>query len=81
MLSILIAVLCAYMLLVHYANISLPALLPLAVVMLALHWRHFQYSRSEMFAMLYAGIFILLIGAGFWYMNQHFVIPGKPAMP
>ena len=44
----------AYMLLVHFSGLSLPALLPLAVVMLALHWRYFQYSRSEVFALLYA---------------------------
>jgi hypothetical protein len=81
MLAVLIGLLSAYMLVVYFSGWNLPALLPLAVVMLALHWRHFQYSRSEMFAMLYAGLFILLIGAGFWYMNQHFVIPPKPALP
>lgn len=77
MLLALIVVLGAYMLVVAFTGWPLPALLPLAVVMLALHWRYFQYSRSEVFAMLYAGLFILLIGAGFWYMSQHTAIPGK----
>lgn len=77
MLSTLITVLCAYMLVVCFFGLSLPALLPLAVVMIALHWRYFQYSRSEIFAMLYAGLFILLIGAGFWYMGTHGIGPGN----
>ena len=81
LLGILIILLSAYMLVVYFSGWSLPALLPLAVVMLALHWRYFHYSRSEMFALLYAGVFILLIGAGFWYMNQHFVVAEKPAIP
>lgn len=69
-LNALIVVLCAYMLLVHVTGWVLPALLPMAVVMIALHWRHFHYNRSEAFALAYAGIFIALIATGFWLMSR-----------
>lgn len=81
MLLTLIAILGAYMLVVFFSGWNLPALLPLAVIMIALHWRYFQYSRSELFALLYAGLFIVLIGAGFWYMNRSGIGAGKPGPP
>ena len=78
MLVALVAVLCGYMLLVFFSGWHLPALLPLAVVMLALHWGHFKYTRSEAFALLYGALFIVLIAAGFWYMAQN---PGLAPLP
>jgi hypothetical protein len=81
MLIVLIAVLSGYMLIVYFRELNLPALLPLAVVMIALHWRYFQYSRSELFALLYAGLFIALIAAGFWYMGSHGPPPKLESLP
>ncbi len=66
----LVLVLCLYMLAGLTWEISLPALAPMAVVMLALHWRHFRYSRSESFALLYAGLLIAVIAAAFWYFGR-----------
>jgi hypothetical protein len=66
----LIAVLCAYMPLVHFFDWNLPALVPMGVLMIGLHWRHFHYERSEAFALLYAGVFIAMIALGFWYFGR-----------
>jgi len=66
----MIGILCVYMLIVLFRELSLPALAPMAVVMLVIHWRHFHYDRSELFALMYAGVFILLIAAGFWYFGR-----------
>jgi hypothetical protein len=66
----LILVLTLYMLVVLVTGLSLPALLPMAVVMIALHWRHFHYARSEAFALLYAGLFIAVIAVGFWFISR-----------
>ena len=57
----LIITLCAYMGFTIFFNVNLPALVPMAVVMIGLHWKSFRYSRSEAFAMLYAVIMVLLI--------------------
>lgn len=66
----LIVVLSVYMLAVLFLGLNLPALVPMAVTMLALHWRHFHYERSELYALLYASLFIALIAAGFWYFGR-----------
>jgi hypothetical protein len=72
----LIGVLSAYMLVVMFREISLPALVPIAVTMIALHWRQFHYERSELYALVYAALFIALIAAGFWYFGrQHDAAP------
>lgn len=65
-----IAVLSIYMIVINFTGWSLPALVPLAVVMIALHWRHFHYDRSEAFALLYAVLFIVVIAAGFWFLGR-----------
>lgn len=75
----LILVLTAYMLVVLVTDLSLPALLPMAVVMIALHWRHFHYARSEAFALLYAGLFIAVIAVGFWFLARRQETTAKPS--
>ena len=50
---------------------GLPALLPMALVMIAVHWRQFHYERSEVFALLYAAGFIALIVGAFMYFQPH----------
>lgn len=68
----LIAVLTIYMAIVLFSPMwSLPALLPMAVTMIAIHWRNFQYTRSEAFALLYAGLFIVVLAAAFWWFGRH----------
>ena len=74
----LIAILSAYLLLVFVVPTGLPALVPMSVAMIALHWRQFHYERSEAFALMYAGIFIVLIAAAFWYFGRS---PGKSPDP
>jgi hypothetical protein len=66
----LVAVLSLYMLVVLFTGVNLPALVPMAVAMIALHWRQFHYERSELYALLYAALFIALIAAGFWYLGR-----------
>lgn len=80
MLVTVIVVLCAYMLIVllNPYDWALPALLPLALVMIALHWRHFHYSRSETFALLYAALFLAAIAAGFWFFGRQKEPPEGP---
>lgn len=66
----LIVVLSIYMLVVLFRDVNLPALVPMAVTMIAVHWRLFHYERSELYAMLYAALFIALIAIGFWYLGR-----------
>lgn len=54
-------VLSLYMLVVLITGMRLPALVPMAVVVVAAHWRRFHYARSEAFALLYAGLVIAAI--------------------
>jgi hypothetical protein len=50
--------------------------------MIALHWRQFHYERSELYALLYAALFIALIAAGFWYFGrQRDASPADGAAP
>lgn len=54
-----------YMLVVLITGWRMPALVPMAVVVVAAHWRRFRYSRSEAFALLYAAILVAaIVGAG-----------------
>ncbi len=73
----LIGVLCAYMALVFVKELSLPALAPMAVVMIGTNWRRFHYERSEAFALIYAAIFIALIAGGFWLFGRQKKEPGR----
>jgi hypothetical protein len=68
MVRALILVLCSYMLVVMWREINLPALAPMAIAMIALHWKHFHYERSEVFALVYAAVFIAAIALGFWFL-------------
>ncbi len=66
----LCAVLCGYMLIVMYTQTSLPALMPIAVVVIGMNLRQFRFERSEAFAMLYAGLLVAAILGGFWFMGS-----------
>jgi hypothetical protein len=54
-------VLTGYMMIVAIREVSLPALVPIAVVIIGMNLRHFRYSREESFAMLYAGIIVAAV--------------------
>jgi hypothetical protein len=60
---VLCATLCLYMAVVIVApqNLALPALVPIAAVVIGMHWRQFRYERSELFALLYAGLIVAAI--------------------
>lgn len=46
---------------------SLPALVPMAVVVLAVNWRHFQLSRQEKWAsVVVVGAIVAILGILFW---------------
>jgi len=62
---VLCVLLTGYMLFVAQTGISMPALVPVAVVVIGMNVRHFRYSRDEWFAMLYAG---LIVGAVLGFM-------------
>ncbi len=49
---------------------ALPALVPVAIVLLVANWRHFHYQRSELLAILYAGLIVIAVATGIWYL-QH----------
>jgi hypothetical protein len=66
----LAVVLCLYMLVVLATGWRLPALAPMAVVVLAVHWRRFRYERSEAFALLYAGLFVAALAAAMMLLRR-----------
>lgn len=66
----LCAVLSGYMLIVMWTQTSLPALVPIAVVVIGMNLRRFRFERSEAFAMLYAGLLVAAILGGFWYAGS-----------
>jgi hypothetical protein len=67
----LCAVLSIYMAVVAYTDIALPALVPIAVVIIGMNLRQFRYERSEAFALLYAALLLLGIGGAFWFLGHH----------
>lgn len=79
-LTVLILVLCAYILLQRFLDPppALPALVPMAVVMIGMHWRAFHYERSEKLALLYASILIAVLGAAWWLFVWR---PSRTARP
>jgi hypothetical protein len=57
--ALLCGILCLYMLAVIIGHLDLPALLPIACVVIGGNMRAFHYKREEAFAMLYAGLIVL----------------------
>jgi hypothetical protein len=67
----LAAVLAAYMVVVLLTDWRLPALVPMAAVVLAVHWRRFRYSRSEAIALIYAAALVaVLLGGAVWLSRR-----------
>ncbi|HLK59155.1 MAG TPA: hypothetical protein VKU00_21515 [Chthonomonadaceae bacterium] len=67
---VLCGLLMAYMLTVFLTNISLPALVPIAVVVISMNLRRFRYERSEAFALLYASLFLLALAGAFYFLSH-----------
>ncbi len=64
--------LAAYMMIVAVKDVALPALVPIAVVVVSMNFRRFQFERQELFAMLYAGIIVGIIGGVlYWRTSAH----------
>ncbi len=67
---VLFAVLAGYMMVVAFRNIALPALVPIGVVVIGMHIKRFEYKRDELFALLYAGIIVGVIGTIFYIKSR-----------
>jgi hypothetical protein len=61
---LLCSILCLYLAAVVILHLDLPALVPIAIVVIGCNWTAFRYKRDEAFAMLYAGLIVLgILGA------------------
>lgn len=59
--QVLCCALAGVMVLVAIKDLALPALVPIAVVVIGMNVRRFQFKRDEVFAMLYAAIIVCVI--------------------
>jgi len=62
--------LAGYMAIVALKNVALPALVPIAVVVVGMNLKRFEYARQELFAMLYAAIIVAVVGGGLYIRNR-----------
>lgn len=67
---LLCGILCTTMGVVILGRLDLPALIPIAVVVIGSHIDSFRYRRDEAFAMLYAGLLVVAILAGLVFMSH-----------
>ena len=68
---VLCVLLTGYMLFVAQTGIAMPALVPIAVVVIGMNVRHFRYSREEWFAMLYAGLIVVSVLGFMMWRSRH----------
>lgn len=67
----LLVVLTVYLAFVFLFSTDLPALVPIAVVVIAVNWRAFRYSRSERFALLYVGLaLVVFLGLAIYFLHK-----------
>jgi hypothetical protein len=59
-----------YLTLVYVFRVDLPALVPIAVVVVGMNLRQFRYERSEAFALLYAGLIVAAILGGMLFLSH-----------
>ena len=71
---VMIGFLTAYMIFVAITGIPLPALVPIAIVVLGMNLKHFKYERSEAFALLYAGLIVVSVLGGMTYRNSKKIV-------
>lgn len=67
---VLCTALVGYLTVVYIRQIDLPALVPIAVVVVGMNLRAFRYERSEAYALLYAGFIVLAVLGGLYYMSH-----------
>ncbi len=67
---LLCGILCCYMVVVMVGRLDLPALLPIAGVIVGSHLNAFRYKREEAFAMLYAGLLVAIVLGGLVFMSH-----------
>lgn len=67
---VLCAVLSLYMLIVAFTATALPALVPIAIVVIGMNLRQFRYDRSEAFALLYAALIVGAVIGAFWLVRH-----------
>lgn len=68
---VLYAILAAYMIVVALGRAeALPALVPIAVVMIGMNLKKFRYERSEAFALLYAALIVAVVAGGFYFFAR-----------
>lgn len=66
---VLCGALVGYMIYVAVTGTALPALVPIAVVVICMNLRRFRYERSEVFALLYAGL--IIVGLALVYLLRN----------
>ncbi len=67
---VLCAILSVYMLVVAIGNLDLPALIPIAAVVIGSNVSVFRYRRDEAFALLYAGLLVIVILLGLAFFTR-----------
>jgi hypothetical protein len=68
--GVLCAVLVCYLTVVYVKGIDLPALVPIAAVVVGMNLRQFRYERSEAFALLYAGLIVAAVLDGLLFLSH-----------
>lgn len=68
--AVLAVTLAGYMMIVFFTQTDLPALVPIAVVVVGMNLKYFRYERSEAFALLYAGIIVTAVLGGMIFYSH-----------
>ncbi|BDI32726.1 hypothetical protein CCAX7_47770 [Capsulimonas corticalis] len=69
----------AAMLAVNAGVGNIAALLPMGIAVIVANFRYFKFDRSEMFAMIYAGILAVVLAAGFFAFSHKQFFGKKPS--
>lgn len=67
---VLTGLLVLYMFAVALTEAALPALVPMAVVVIAMNWRHFRYDAEEKKALLAAGAIVAVLFVGLLWRSR-----------
>jgi hypothetical protein len=67
---VLCGVLVAYMLVVAFRQVDLPALIPIAAVVIGMNLRRFRYTRDEAIALAVVGTLLVGVLSSLWYFSR-----------